>query len=521
MTFLVSDSKGNPIGQYTSDQNGYVYIDKTLTDGKYLVREIQAADGYVLDTTVKTFYVEYGATSTITWKNTPTMGQIQITKKSADDNPYNAFAAGTPLPGATFEVYDRAGNLVNTVVTNKNGIATTDTLPLGRYTIRETKAPVFYSATTQPIEVEIEFSGQIVRVEVLNQSVYTNVSVTKRGYKQVTPSQTIRYDFKNIANNSTVPLNSFYWRDTLPTSAVRLTKIITGTWNQRLSYKVVYKTNLHDYRTLADNLSTMKNYSLDASPAALGLASNEYVTDFMFAFGTVKAGFAQVDAPRVLELAHRYPWVVAAVGIHPESLLPAADCGEEGPAPTVSVYGGDWAAEMRALMPYYADPKVVAVGECGLDYHWPVPKDAQLAMFEAHIRLALELDKPIIVHDRNAHADVYALLKKYQPKGIVHCYSGSADDAVWLAKQGLFIGFGGACTFKGAKRAAKAISALPLESIVLETDCPYMAPEPVRGIRCDSSLIRYVGEYIAQLRGISAEEVFRTTAENARRVYGL
>ena len=300
VTFLVSDSKGNLIGQYTSDQNGYVYIDKTLTDGKYLVREIQAADGYVLDTTVRTFYVEYGATSTITWKNTPTMGQIQITKKSADDNPFNALAAGTFLPGATFEIYNRAGDLVNTVVTDKNGVAKSDTLPLGRYTIRETKAPVFYSATTQPIEVEIEFSGQIVRVEVLNQSVYTNVSVTKRGYKQVTPSQTIRYDFKNIANNSTVPLNSFYWRDTLPTSAVRLTKIITGTWNQKLSYKVVYKTNLHDYRTLADNLSTMKNYSLDASPAALGLASNEYVTDFMFVFGTVKAGFAQVDAPYIL-----------------------------------------------------------------------------------------------------------------------------------------------------------------------------------------------------------------------------
>ena len=299
VTFLVSDSKGNPIGQYTSDQNGYVYIDKTLTDGKYLVREIQAADGYVLDTTVRTFYVEYGGTSTITWKNTPMMGQIQITKKSADDNPFNALAAGTLLPGATFEIYNRAGDLVNTVVTDKNGVAKSDTLPLGRYTIRETKAPMFYSAAAQPIEAEIEFSGQIVRIEVLNQSVYTNVSVNKRGYKQVTPSQTIRYDFKDIANNSTVPLNSFYWRDTLPTSAVRLTKIVTGTWNQRLSYKVVYKTNLHDYRTLADNLSTMKNYSLDASPAALGLASNEYVTDFMFVFGTVKAGFAQVDAPYI------------------------------------------------------------------------------------------------------------------------------------------------------------------------------------------------------------------------------
>ena len=161
VTFLVSDSKGNPIGQYTSDQNGYVYIDKTLTDGKYLVREIQAADGYVLDTTVRTFYVEYGGTSTITWKNTPMMGQIQITKKSADDNPFNALAAGTLLPGATFEIYNRAGDLVNTVVTDKNGVAKSDTLPLGRYTIRETKAPMFYSAAAQPIEAEIEFSGQI------------------------------------------------------------------------------------------------------------------------------------------------------------------------------------------------------------------------------------------------------------------------------------------------------------------------------------------------------------------------
>ena len=299
VTFLVSDGKGNPIGQYTSDQNGYVYIDKSLTDGKYQVREIEAADGYLLDTTVRTFYVEYGGTSTIIWENTPVMGQIQITKRSADDNPYNAVPAGSPLPGATFEIYNRAGNLVNTVVTDKNGIATSDTLPLGRYTIRETKAPMFYSATTQPIETEIEFSGQIVRVEVLNKSVYNNVAVTKRGYKQAVPAQTIRYDFKNIANNSSVPLNSFYWRDTLPASAVRLTKIVTGTWNQKLSYKVVYKTNLHDYRTLADNLSTMKNYSLDASPAALGLASNEYVTDFMFVFGTVKAGFAQVDAPYI------------------------------------------------------------------------------------------------------------------------------------------------------------------------------------------------------------------------------
>ena len=227
------------------------------------------------------------------------------------------------------------------------------------------------------------------------------------------------------------------------------------------------------------------------------------------------------DAPKVLELAHRYPWVYAAIGIHPESLLAAEDCGEEGPAPTISVYGGDWAAEMKALEPYYDDPKVVAVGECGLDYHWPVPKDAQLALFEAELRLSLELGKPIIVHDRSAHADVYALLKKYQPRGIVHCYSGSADDAEWLAEQGLYFGFGGACTFKGAKRAAKAIAALPLERIVLETDCPYMAPVPFRGKRCDSRMIPYTAEAAALVRGTDTQTILEQTCRNGEALFGI
>lgn len=167
------------------------------------------------------------------------------------------------------------------------------------------------------------------------------------------------------------------------------------------------------------------------------------------------------DAPRCLELAHRYPWVYAAIGIHPESLLPAADCGPEGAAPTITEYGGDWAAEMRALAPFYDDPKVVAVGECGWNYHWPVPKDAQLALFEAELRLSLELGKPIIVHDRQAHADVYRLLKQYRPAGVLHCYSGSAEDAVWLAEQGMLLGFGGACTFKGPSGQPRPLPPCP------------------------------------------------------------
>ena len=312
VTFLVSDAKHNPIGQYTSDQNGYVYIDRELKDGKYYVQEIQPAEGYLIDHTKKTFYVEYGETSHITWKNTPQMGQIQITKKSADDNPMNGLSAGTLLPDAVFEIYSRAGNLVDTVKTDKNGRAVSKTLPLGRYVIKETKAPNYYIADNTEINVEIEFSGQIVRLEILNKSCYTNVSVTKRGYNQIVPGQEVRYTFTNIKNNSTVPLNSFYWRDTLPVNAVRLEKIITGTWNQRLSYKIVYKTNLNGtYRTLADNLSTAENRVIFASPTALGLASNEYVTEIMFVFGTVKSGFAQVETPYIYcralsHLSHEY-----------------------------------------------------------------------------------------------------------------------------------------------------------------------------------------------------------------------
>lgn len=220
------------------------------------------------------------------------------------------------------------------------------------------------------------------------------------------------------------------------------------------------------------------------------------------------------DAALAVALAHKFPYVWAAVGIHPESLI-------EEDAATVAVYRGDWAAELRDMAPLFEDERVVAIGECGLDHHWPIPEQAQLDLLEAQLKLARELDKPIILHDREAHAPMYELLRKYKPKGILHCYSGSADDAVWLARQGLYFGFGGACTFKGAKRAAKAIAALPVEQIVLETDCPYMAPEPVRSIRCDSSLIRYVGEYVASVKGISPEEVFRQTAQNARTVYQL
>ena len=300
--FLLSDAKGNPIGTYESDSEGYVYIGKELDDGRYTIREIECADGYILDTQPKTFYVQYGGCTTITWKNTAVTGQIQITKTSADYNSVNGWPAGTPIPGTVFEIYHyRTGNLVDTIRTGKNGVAVSKPLPLGRYQIIESQAADFYGLDKTPIDVEIEHAGQIVKAAMTNQSLYTNVSIKKTGFVEVMPGQQLRYDITDIANNSTTALTSFYWRDTLPTQAIRLEKIVTGTYNVQGNYKIVYKTNYSGeaYRTLADNLNTQQNYVLDASPAALGLAAGECITEFMVSFGIVPGNFRCVETPRV------------------------------------------------------------------------------------------------------------------------------------------------------------------------------------------------------------------------------
>ena len=300
VTFLLYDSNKNPIGQYTSDDRGYVYIDDLPSSGRYYLRELEN-EGYIVDEQLKTVYVTDGTTTEIVWENTAITGQIQITKTSADYNSMNGWPAGTPIPNTEFEIYNaRTGNLVDTIKTDKNGVASSRPLPLGRYKVVESKAADFYGLDQTPIEVEIEYAGQIVKAAMTNKSPYTNVSIKKTGYVEVMPGQQIRYDFSGIGNNSTTSLTSFYWRDTLPTQAVRLDKIVTGTYNVPGNYKVVYKTNLNpNYRTMYDNLSTQQNYVLDASPAALGLASNEVITEFMVVFGVVPANFRQVEAPQV------------------------------------------------------------------------------------------------------------------------------------------------------------------------------------------------------------------------------
>ncbi len=326
--FILYDSTNTPVGQYTSDNEGYVLIEG-LEAGRYYLRELEN-EGYVPDTEKKTVYVESGETTEVEWENTPITGQIQITKTSADYNSVNGWPAGTPIPGTEFEIYNaRTGNLVDTVETDKNGVASSRPLPLGRYKIVESKAADFYGLDKTPIEVEIEFEGQIVKAAMTNQSLYTNVSIQKTGYVEVMPGQQIRYDFSGIANNSTTSLTLFFWRDTLPSQAVRLDKIVTGTYNVPGNYRVVYKTNLSGstWRTLADNLSTQQNYVLDASKAALGLASNEYVTEFMVSFGVVPANFRQVEAPQVY--ATVYAWLTGG-----SQFVNQADVG--------GVYNGQW-----------------------------------------------------------------------------------------------------------------------------------------------------------------------------------
>ena len=325
VSFILYDSGNNPIAQETSDDRGYVRFEN-LTAGRYYLRELEN-EGYIPDTQKKTVYIKSGETTEVEWKNTPVTGQIQITKRSADYNPTNGLPAGTLLEGAVFEITDKAGNVVDTIRTNNRGLAVSKRLPLSRYFVREVKAPEHYGISEKELTVYLEHEGQIVRIEMQDSNLLTGISIKKTGPMQAVPSQPIRYVFSEIKNSSTTTLNSFYWRDQLP-AQVTLSKIVTGSYNQPLSYKVVYKTNLSgDYRTLADNLSTSKVYVLDARPAVLGLAANERVTEVMFVFGIVPAGFAQVETP--------YIYATARSGLaNNASVVNVADVG--------GLYNGQW-----------------------------------------------------------------------------------------------------------------------------------------------------------------------------------
>lgn len=210
---------------------------------------------------------------------------------------------------------------------------------------------------------------------------------------------------------------------------------------------------------------------------------------------------------KVLDIAEKYPFVYASVGVHPEEV------------------GNLTESDMDCLEKMSEHKKVKAIGEIGLDYYYnDVERDIQKHWFYRQIELAEKVGLPIIVHDRDAHGDCVEILKSFDMKkigGVMHCFSGSAEMASELVEMGMYIGFGGVVTFKNAKKVRKALETVPLDKILIETDCPYLAPEPHRGTRNNSELMHFTAEKIAEIKGVSKAEIEQATFENAMRLYGI
>lgn len=218
----------------------------------------------------------------------------------------------------------------------------------------------------------------------------------------------------------------------------------------------------------------------------------------------LNVGCDEQSSLSTVSLAKQIPWFYAAVGIHPH----AADELSE-----------HW---MDTLMPLFSEEKVVALGEIGLDYHWDTPdRESQSTLFEAQLQLAQQVNLPVIIHSRDACADTMELLHKYNPRGVVHCFSGSAETAKEVVNMGMYVGFTGVVTFPNARKTLEAVRAVPMERLLLETDCPYMAPVPFRGKRTTSDMIQYTAQAIAEQKGLSAQEVIDIARENTCRLFGI
>lgn len=211
------------------------------------------------------------------------------------------------------------------------------------------------------------------------------------------------------------------------------------------------------------------------------------------------------DTAENAALAEKYDFMYAAAGVHPEN---------------VDNITPDYLDIVRNTA--LKHEKVLAIGEIGLDYHYEgYDREKQIALFREQISLANELDMPVIVHSRDACADTLDVLREFRPNGVVHCFSGSAETACEIIKLGMYIGFTGVLTFKNAKKALRALEAVPLDRLLLETDCPYMAPVPFRGKRCDSTMIPYTAEAAAEVKGIGVQELLDITCENAKRIFNI
>lgn len=221
--------------------------------------------------------------------------------------------------------------------------------------------------------------------------------------------------------------------------------------------------------------------------------------------GVINCGVDILSSQKALALAKQYPFLWAAVGIHGQ------EAGRAKPG------------DLNRLLPLLDEPRAVALGEIGLDYHYDdgAPREVQRELLERQLQIAVERDVPVILHDREAHEDMWKLLQRYKPRGVMHCFSGSVEMARDLVGIGIYIGLGGAVTFKNARRPIEVAAWAPKDRLLIETDAPYMTPVPFRGKRNTSALISYTAEKIAQVRGVTSEQVLRMTKMNAERLFGV
>ena len=296
--FKVYDEDKNLVDTLITDENGEATSKRLRIDKKYIVQESKTLENYVLNETPQTVTLTQDQITDLTFENELIKGYIRVIKVSKEDNQYNGDVKGKRLENAKFEVYDENNNLVDTLVTDENGEATTKELLKGKYTLKEVESPDYYILTDEIFEAEIVKHQEIVDVEVENDNVDIDIEVNKEGFKETQSKDSIYYDFSNIHNKSNIALDNFTWSDSLPTNALRANKIYTGTWNEDLTYSVWYKTNLSDdYIMLKDGLSTLVNNEVKFTDATL--QEGEFITDFEFRFGTVKADFREVEQPRL------------------------------------------------------------------------------------------------------------------------------------------------------------------------------------------------------------------------------
>ncbi len=350
--FLLYDANKNPIGEYTTDQNGYIYIDEALAEGKgrFYIRELEAAEGYELDEEYKTVYVKPGRTIEIEWENVPITGQIQIYKYAEEYNPVTGTPAGTPLKGAVFEiVQERSGKVVDYITTDARGVAASRPLPLGRYKIQEVTAPAYWQVDPAIHDITLEYAGQIIKLSAYDKPSNLGVTITKRGNAEVLAGQTMRYDI-TVANTSNVDLENFFWHDRIPTDVARGTTLTTGTYSARLNYRILYKTNYTaDYQVLASNLLTSNNYSFSLN--AIPMQAGEVVTDVYFDFGKVPVGFQSITGPTLSV-------IVSGSTVNGYQLVNRADAGGQ--------YQGTWqtaqASWVTIIRKYTSTPTLPKTG---------------------------------------------------------------------------------------------------------------------------------------------------------------